>query len=115
MGELAEATGLTVRTLHYYEQIGLLTPSGRSPAGHRIYDDADAARLYRVSLLRRLGMDLAEVQRALDDPAWDLTSAHGGPPGRARRTPRRDGSVALEGRRGARRGRHRPRSRSSRS
>ena len=75
MGELAEATGLTVRTLHYYEQIGLLTPSGRSPAGHRIYDDADEARLYRVSLLHRLGMTLAEVQRALDDPAWDLTSA----------------------------------------
>ena len=75
MGELAEATGLTVRTLHYYEQIGLLTPSGRSPAGHRIYDAADEARLYRVSLLRRLGMDLAEVRRALDDPAWDLTSA----------------------------------------
>ncbi|MDQ0375313.1 MerR family transcriptional regulator [Cellulomonas humilata] len=75
VGELAEATGLTVRTLHYYEQIGLLTPSGRSPAGHRIYDDADAARLYRVGLLRRLGMNLAEVQRALDDPAWDLRSA----------------------------------------
>ena len=75
MGELAEATGLTVRTLHYYEQIGLLTPSGRSPAGHRIYDADDEARLYRVSVLRGLGMNLAEVQRALDDPAWDLTSA----------------------------------------
>lgn len=75
MGELAAATGLTVRTLHYYEQIGLLTPSGRSPAGHRIYDAADEVRLYRVSLLRRLGMDLAEVRRVLDDPAWDLTSA----------------------------------------
>lgn len=75
VGELAAATGLTVRTLHYYEQIGLLTPSGRSPAGHRIYDASDEARLYRVSLLRRLGMDLAEVRRVLDDPAWDLTSA----------------------------------------
>ncbi|KQY24256.1 hypothetical protein ASD16_01520 [Cellulomonas sp. Root485] len=75
VGELAEATGLTVRTLHYYEQIGLLTPSGRSPAGHRIYDAADEERLYRVGLLRRLGMDLAEVRRALDDPAWDPTTA----------------------------------------
>lgn len=75
VGELAAATGLTVRTLHYYEQIGLLTPSGRSPAGHRIYDASDEARLYRVGLLRRLGMDLAEVRRVLDDPAWDLTSA----------------------------------------
>lgn len=75
VGELAAATGLTVRTLHYYEQIGLLTPSGRSAAGHRLYDADDEARLYRISLLRRLGMNLAEVQRALDDPASDLTSA----------------------------------------
>ncbi|WP_426592609.1 MerR family transcriptional regulator [Cellulomonas sp. McL0617] len=75
VGELAAASGLTVRTLHYYEQIGLLTPSGRSGAGHRLYDAADAERLYRICLLRRLGMGLAEVQRALDDPAWDLASA----------------------------------------
>jgi DNA-binding transcriptional MerR regulator/uncharacterized glyoxalase superfamily protein PhnB len=75
VGELAEASGLTVRALHYYEQIGLLTPSGRSAAGHRLYDDADSERLYRICLLRRLGMSLAEVQQALDDPAWDLAAA----------------------------------------
>jgi MerR family transcriptional regulator, thiopeptide resistance regulator len=75
VGELAEASGLTVRTLHYYEQIGLLTPSGRTTAGHRLYDTADAERLYQICLLRRLGMGLGEVQRALDDPAWDLPSA----------------------------------------
>jgi len=75
VGELAQASGLTVRTLHYYEQIGLLTPSGRSAAGHRLYDVADSERLYRICLLRRLGMGLAQVQRALDDPSWDLASA----------------------------------------
>lgn len=75
MGELAGASGVTVRTLHHYEQIGLLRPSGRSAAGHRLYDAADAERLYRICLLRRLGMGLGEVQRALDDPAWDLASA----------------------------------------
>jgi DNA-binding transcriptional MerR regulator/uncharacterized glyoxalase superfamily protein PhnB len=75
VGELATATGLTVRTLHYYEEIGLLVPSGRSPAGHRLYDDADVERLYRVCLLRRLGLPLGEIGRALDDPAWSLGAA----------------------------------------
>ncbi len=75
VGELARATGLTVRTLHYYEQIGLLVPSGRSDSGHRLYDQADVARLYRICLLRRLGLPLAEIGRALDDPAWNLSAA----------------------------------------
>lgn len=75
VGELAAATGLTVRTLHYYEEIGLLVPSSRSEAGHRLYADADVERLYRVCLLRRLGLPLAEIGRALDDPAWDLRAA----------------------------------------
>ncbi|MPZ26605.1 MAG: MerR family transcriptional regulator [Micromonosporaceae bacterium] len=75
VGELAGATGLTVRTLHYYEQIGLLAPSRRTSAGHRLYDDADVARLYRICLLRRLGLPLAEIGRSLDDPAWSLHAA----------------------------------------
>src|SRR4051794_2198390 len=75
-GELATATGLTVRTLHYYEQIGLLKASGRSDAGqHRIYADADVQRLYRICLLRRLGLPLGEIGRALDDPDWSLRAA----------------------------------------
>jgi MerR family transcriptional regulator, thiopeptide resistance regulator len=72
IGELARATGLTVRTLHYYEQIGLLVPSSRTESGHRLYDEAEVARLYRICLLRRLGLPLAEIGRALDDPAWSL-------------------------------------------
>jgi DNA-binding transcriptional MerR regulator/uncharacterized glyoxalase superfamily protein PhnB len=75
VGELATATGLTVRTLHYYEEIGLLVASGRSDAGHRLYADADVARLYRICLLRRLGLPLGEIGRALDDPAWSLRAA----------------------------------------
>lgn len=51
VGELAAATGLTVRTLHYHEEIGLLVPSGRTGTGHRRYDDADVARLYRICLV----------------------------------------------------------------
>src|SRR6266550_3001620 len=75
VGELAAATGLTVRTLHYYEEIGLLVASDRSDAGHRRYADADVERLYRICLLRRLGLPLGEIGRALDDPAWSLRAA----------------------------------------
>lgn len=75
VGELASATGLTVRTLHHYEEIGLLVASGRTEAGHRLYDDADVERLYRICLLRRLGLPLGEIGRALDDPAWDTRRA----------------------------------------
>jgi MerR family transcriptional regulator, thiopeptide resistance regulator len=75
VGELALAAGLTVRTLHYYEQIGLLVASARSSSGHRLYSDADVQRLYRICLLRRLGLPLGQIGRALDDPAWSLGSA----------------------------------------
>lgn len=75
IGELATAAGLTVRTLHYYDEIGLLSPSARSAAGHRLYSAEDVERLYRVCLLRRLGLPLREIGRALDDPKWNLTSS----------------------------------------
>src|SRR5438552_2701450 len=75
VGELASATGLTVRTLHYYEEIGLLTAASRTDAGHRLYADADVERLYRICLLRRIGLPLGEIGRALDDPAWSLGPA----------------------------------------
>jgi MerR family transcriptional regulator, thiopeptide resistance regulator len=77
VGELAEATRLTVRTLHYYEQIGLLKASERSTGGHRLYAAADVERLYRICLLRRLGLPLADIGHALDDPAWNLRAALG--------------------------------------
>jgi DNA-binding transcriptional MerR regulator len=74
VGEVASATGLTVRALHYYEEIGLLESSGRSAGGHRLYSSTDLARLYRIRSLQGLGLSLAEVGRALDDPAWHLGS-----------------------------------------
>lgn len=75
VGELARATGLTVRTLHYYDEIGLLTPSQRSGGGHRLYSPQDVQRLYRIGLLRRVGMRLDDIARALSDPQWDLATA----------------------------------------
>jgi MerR family transcriptional regulator, thiopeptide resistance regulator len=77
IGDVATATGLTVRTLHYYEEIGLLVPSSRSGAGHRLYSTADVERLYRIGLLRRLGFPLAEIGRILDDSARSLQAAIG--------------------------------------
>lgn len=75
VGDLARATELTVRTLHYYDEIGLLTPSQRSGGGHRLYSPSDVQRLYRIGLLRRIGLTLDDIARALDDPAWDLQTA----------------------------------------
>ncbi len=69
VGRLARATGVTVRTLHHYETIGVLVPSGRSEAGHRLYADADLRRLYRIVALRELGMSLAQIRETLDDGA----------------------------------------------
>jgi MerR family transcriptional regulator, thiopeptide resistance regulator len=75
VGALARASGLTVRALHYYDHIGLLSPSMRTGAGHRLYSDADVARLYRIALLRRLGFPLEQITSVLDDPEWQLAAA----------------------------------------
>src|SRR5258708_34448094 len=75
VGALARATGLTVRTLHYYDEIGLLPPSARLAGGHRLYDAADAARLYRLIRLRQLGFPLDQVDAVLAGPEWQLAPA----------------------------------------
>lgn len=75
IGVLADRTGLTVRTLHHYDRLGLLRPSGRTWAGHRLYSAVDVERLYRIAALRRLGLSLAEIGAALDDPDWPLREA----------------------------------------
>jgi DNA-binding transcriptional MerR regulator len=61
IGEVAKATGVTVRTLHHYDEIGLLVPSGRSESGYRLYSDADVGRLYRIRALQGMGFALAEI------------------------------------------------------
>ena len=60
IGDVARRTGLTVRTLRYYEEIGLLPPSERLAGGHRVYGEDDIRRLHRVNLLRHVGVPLAE-------------------------------------------------------
>jgi MerR family transcriptional regulator, thiopeptide resistance regulator len=72
IGEVAAATGLTVRTLHHYDEIGLLRPSARSDAGYRLYSDGDVRRLYRIVAFRRLGLALDEIGALLDTGGADL-------------------------------------------
>ena len=75
IGELARRTGLTVRTLHHYDAIGLLSPAERSGGGHRVYGEADVRRLYRIVSLRSLGFPLEAIATALDGDAVDARAA----------------------------------------
>ena len=70
VGELARRTGLSVRTLHHYDAIGLLSPSHRTAAGHRLYAANDAARLQQILSLRQLGFSLEEVRDCLERPEF---------------------------------------------
>lgn len=67
VGDVAQRFGITVRTLHHYDHIGLLTPSRRAASGYRVYTSADVARLSQVIVYRRLGLPLDEIARLLDE------------------------------------------------
>ena len=71
VGEVAALAGVTVRTLHHYDRIGLLSPSERTPAGYRRYTPSDLDRLHQVLVYRELGFPLEEIATLLDDPAAD--------------------------------------------
>ena len=73
-GQLAKLAGVTVRTLHHYDAIGLLSPSERTRAGYRRYGAGDAERLHRILVYRELGFDLARIAGILDDPEADALS-----------------------------------------
>jgi MerR family transcriptional regulator, thiopeptide resistance regulator len=71
VGAVATLTGVSVRTLHHYDHIGLVVPSVRTPAGYRGYTDADIERLHLVLVYRSVGMPLDEIRALLDDPRAD--------------------------------------------
>lgn len=71
VGQVAKLAGVTIRTLHHYDEIGLLSPSGRTSAGYRRYDEADLQRLQLVLYYRELGFPLEEITAIIDDPAAD--------------------------------------------
>ena len=75
VSDVARMAHVSVRALHHYDDIGLLTPARRSPAGYRLYDEADLRRLHEILLFRELGIPLDAIQRLLGAPATERASA----------------------------------------
>ncbi len=75
VSEVSQTTGVSVRALHYYDEIGLLVPRGRTGAGYRLYDDDDLLRLQQILIGREQGLALEEIRRSLDDPRFDRREA----------------------------------------
>lgn len=73
--EVAQTTNISVRALHYYDEIGLLVPKGRTGAGYRLYDDDDLLRLQQILIGREQGLALEEIRHSLDDPRFDRRQA----------------------------------------
>ena len=70
--EFAERAGVTVRTLHHYDRLGLLKPSGRTAAGYRLYGERDFARLQQIVTLKFIGFPLNQIKKILDRRDFDL-------------------------------------------
>ena len=75
VSQVAGIAGISVRTLHHHDEIGLLKPSGRSAAGYRLYSDSDMARLQQILCFRALELPLDDIHRILTDPAYDAGAA----------------------------------------
>ena len=69
--EVAELSGVSVRALHHYDELGLLVPQGRTDAGYRLYNDEDLLRLQQILIGRELGLSLEEIRSSLDDASFD--------------------------------------------
>ena len=72
VGELARRTGLSVRALHHYDAIGLLSPARRTRAGHRLYGREEVERLHRIVSLKQIGLPLDEIAECLRSPDYPL-------------------------------------------
>ena len=73
--EVAQLTGVSVRTLHHYDDIGLLTPDGLTEAGYRLYSDDNLATLQQILFFRELGFSLKKIKELLDSPSYDRQEA----------------------------------------
>lgn len=71
VGQVAALVGVSVRTLHHWDRIGLVHPTGRTFSDYRVYSSDDIARIQQVLVYREAGFPLAEVGQLLDDPALD--------------------------------------------
>lgn len=75
VAEFARIGGVSVRTLQYYDRIGLLKPAEVTEGGHRLYARTDLLRLQQIVTLKWMGFPLKEIGPILDDPAYDLTES----------------------------------------
>ena len=75
VGDLARLAGVSVRTLHHYDEIGLLEPSQHTEAGYRVYGDGDVADLQQILFFKELGFGLADIRRLMNDPSFDRADA----------------------------------------
>ena len=73
--EVSKLAGVSVRTLHHYDAIGLLPPTALTEVGYRLYDDTALARLQSILLFRELEFPLKDIKRILDDPSFDQAAA----------------------------------------
>ena len=73
--EVSKLTGVSIRTLHHYDKIGLLSPATRTEAGYRLYNEGDLARLQQILLFRELEFPLKEIRRIIDAPDFDQARA----------------------------------------
>jgi len=69
--EISELTGISVRTLHYYDEIGLLKPTQKSDAGYRLYDDRALEILQQILFFREFDIPLKEIKAVLENPALE--------------------------------------------
>ncbi len=75
VGKLAKMAGVSIRTLHHYDRIGLLHPASRSETGYRRYGEQELLRLQQILFFKELDLSLEEIRDILDDPGFDLVTA----------------------------------------
>ena len=75
--EVCKSIGVSKRTLQYYDEIGLLSPSEYTESGYRLYDDVAVEKLWKILLLREMGYPLKDIKRIMDDPDFDLRNSIG--------------------------------------
>ena len=75
VNEVSKRTGVSIRTLQYYDKIGLLRAAGRTEAGYRLYDDAALERLQQILLFRELEFPLKDIQKIVEKPTYDRQKA----------------------------------------
>lgn len=77
IGQLAKEAGISIRTLRYYDEMGILTPSFVSDAGYRYYNEDDIMKLHHITTLKQLGFTLGQIRNVLEAEAGGLTLKNG--------------------------------------